>query len=269
VAGAYLLFVLARAVRLATAWRRTRRLIRRAEAAPATLARPLADCAVAFGRDPEVRVSSEIAAPMTFGLRRPLIVLPSRFAGSAVADALRGALAHELSHVVRHDCAVNLACELLALPVSFHPVVRFLKRRLGGAREAACDEAAAAFVGSRPYARTLLEVAAGSCRPVRLAGALGALDGDSLEDRVKRILDGRRSMGSARATLVLGALVLSLAQAGRLAGAAAVGVNTEAGPSDMVGRWTATIPEGRAMGQPAADLTIALTPNGPDIALTL
>lgn len=266
---AYVLLLLMRAVRLRGAWRRTEDLVRTAEPASGPLVKVAAACAAAFGREVDVRVSAEIATPMTFGVRRPVIVLPSRFAASGAGDVSRGVLAHELSHVVRNDCAVNLACELLALPVCFHPAVRFLRHRISGARETACDEAAAAFVGREIYAQTLLNVAALASRRTRFAGALGALDGDTLEDRMKRILGPGNTMAGRRAALILGSAVLALSLASRVATASAVSVTTEAGPADMVGTWKGAIWTGPLAGQPAADLTIALTRSGPEITLTL
>jgi beta-lactamase regulating signal transducer with metallopeptidase domain len=265
----YLAFVLAGALRLVRGIRLTAGLAARSETAPPSLLR-LATEWVGAGRiAPDVRVSAHIGTPITFGLRRPVIVFPLSFATNAAAESLRGAFAHELGHVARHDCALNLACAIASVPLAFHPAVCFLKRRLMGAREAACDEAAAAVVGRERYARTLIEVAAACCHGPRLTGALGVLDGDNLEERMKRILSGRRLMRGGKATLVLTGLLLAMAAAGRMALAAAVAVNTEAGPSDMVGRWTAAIPEGPAKGRPAAELNISLGATGPDIALTL
>jgi Zn-dependent protease with chaperone function len=266
---AYLALVAARVLWLGRAWGRTRRIVRAAHPSPPSLHAAIAECASAFGRFPEVRISGEVTAPMTFGLRQPMIVLPPWFVRDARPERARGALAHELAHVVRRDCALNLACELLAAPLSMHPAVRFVRRRSSGAREAACDEAAAAFVGGRAYARTLFEVAAASRRGIGLAGALGALDGNDLEDRMKKILDGGRSMGRRQATLSMVVLVAGLSLVGRLAAGAAVAVSTEAGPSDMVGTWTAEMPGGSLQSRPAAEMTIALTARGPEIALVL
>src|SRR5262249_55997227 len=103
VTAAYGLFLLLRATRLLDSWRRTRRLLGRAEAAPPALAAVGAACAAAFGREMRLRLSREVSAPMTFGLRRPVIVLPEAYARSAGHEALRGALAHELAHVARRD----------------------------------------------------------------------------------------------------------------------------------------------------------------------
>jgi Zn-dependent protease with chaperone function len=266
---AYLTFLLAMSIRLAAGWRRTRTLAARAEKPPSSLTPVLSECIAAFGRRVAVVVSDQVRVPMTFGVTAPVVVIPALLATNGGDDDLRGVLAHELCHVARNDCAINLLCELLALPLSFHPAVRFLKRRIGGAREGACDEAAAAFVGPRAYAQTILDVAARACRPPCITGALGALDGDSLEDRMKRILDARYRMDRRTAVALLAAGVAVLALAGRAAATAAVAFSSEAGPDDMMGHWTGKLTGGSFVGQPAADLTIRLTPQGPDIALTL
>jgi beta-lactamase regulating signal transducer with metallopeptidase domain len=261
----YLLFLVSRLTGLGIGWQRASQVVRRAVPAPSLLARAGLDRST---RAPDVRLSPEVEAPMTFGLLRPVIVLPSRLLSQVPSELVRGALAHEMSHVARRDCAWNLAAELLALPLFFHPAAHFLKRRLAGAREGACDEAATAIVGARAYAQTLVGVAGLACGRPAAVGALGVLDGESLEERMKRILDGRPAMGPRVAMLFLVALVAGLAGASRLSTAAGVAVTTEAGPSEMVGHWTAAWPEG-GPGGPAADLTIALTPNGPDVVLTL
>jgi len=269
VAAGYGLFLLLRSVRLLTAWRRTQQLLRRAQPAPAALAAAGAECAAAFGRDVELRLSAEVSAPMTFGVRRAVVVLPAAYALTASREGLSGALAHELAHIVRRDCALNLMCELLALPLSFHPAVGFLRRRIAGARESACDEAAAALVGAGSYARTLLDVAARATRPLRLAGAMGALDGDSLEDRMQNLLGERRVMRGRRAALALGIAVGGLAALSRLVSASAITVATEAEPSDMVGHWIGSLRDSHGSDRPGADLSIALSKAGPAIRFTL
>jgi beta-lactamase regulating signal transducer with metallopeptidase domain len=266
----YLLFVTTLSVRLLRGWRRTERIARGAQPAPAALVAMARECARLLDvRDVALCVSGAVAAPMTVGIRRPLIVLPARFAEAGSAEAVRGVLAHELAHVRRSDCAVNLLCEVFALPLAFHPVVRLLRRLLAGARETACDEAAASLVGARPYATTLLDMAVLASRPARLAGALGALDGDCLEDRMRKVLETQPRLGRRRAGALLLAAGFVMAFAGRTAVGAAVQVATEPGPSDMVGKWTGQFTEGDRAGKRAADLAIALGPNGPVIDLTL
>ena len=265
----YFVFLVAHAIGLAAGWRRSAALAAQATLPPFAMVPMLEECAVAFGSRVAVLVSAQVKAPLTFGIATPVVILPARFAAHARAGQLRGILAHELSHVARNDCAMNLFCELVALPLWFHPSVRFLKRRVGGAREAVCDEAAAAFVGSRAYARTLLGVAKDACRAPRLAGALGALDGDSLEERMKKILETRNPISRRAAVSLLAAAVMGLGLAARGAADVAVAFSVEAGPDDMKGHWMGKITEGPRAGQPLAELTIDLSSPGPDIAITL
>jgi Zn-dependent protease with chaperone function len=265
----YFVFLLVQAIRLVVGWRRSATLAAQATEPPPAIAPLLEECAAAFGSRVPVLVSGQVGVPSTFGIATPVVILPARLVAHARAAELRGILAHELSHVARNDCAMNLFCELVALPLGFHPSVRFLKRRVGGAREAACDQAAAAFVGSRAYARTLLGVAKEACRAKPLAGALGALDNNSLEERMKKILETHNLIGRRAAVGLLAAGVLGLGLAARGASEVAVAFSVEAGPDDMKGHWTAKVARGPRMGQPAAELTIELTPRGPDVAFTL
>ncbi|MGZ3377517.1 MAG: M56 family metallopeptidase, partial [Phenylobacterium sp.] len=97
------------------------------------------------------------------GVRAPVILVPHDMA--ADGEDLRAALLHELAHVLRHDYAVNLACEVLTLPVCWHPALMALKAGVAKSRELACDAMAADALGSsKAYARRL----------VSLAQALGA-----------------------------------------------------------------------------------------------
>jgi len=98
---------------------------------------------------------------------------------------------------------------------------------------------------------------------------VGALDGDCLEDRMKRILETRSMPGRRRVFLSFGAAVFALALLGRGAAAVAVQVAPEPGPDDMVGTWKGVWKDGEFAGQPAADLAIKLGPDGPLIELTL
>jgi beta-lactamase regulating signal transducer with metallopeptidase domain len=266
----YGLFLLGQAIRLASGWHRSNALVARAGELPGSLASVVDECSAAFGRTVRVLVSGELRVPSTFGLIAPVVLLPRELAERPPArPELRAILAHELGHVVRRDCAVNLLCELAALPVSFHPAVRLLKRRIGGAREAACDEAAAASVGPRVYAKALLEVAARACRSERLVGAMGALDGHSLEDRMKTILETRTLMSGRAALSLLVAGMAALGLAAHATSHTAVAIAAVAGPDEMIGHWTGRVKDGASAGKPAAALAIKLTPQGPDIALTL
>lgn len=218
IAGLWALSLLAHGCHLGRAWRQTRRLARGAcpLEIPDGFAPVISRCRSVLGvRDGEILGSPEIASPVTLGALRPLILLPSRFFAGASADETASALGHELIHVRRRDYAVNILCEFLLLPVAFHPAVRFLRRRIAETREMACDEAVVeSLVRPRAYARSLLSLAASAARIPRPSTTLGVLDAQTLEVRMKRILDNHPRTGLAPARAALGAALLLLAGIG-------------------------------------------------------
>ena len=138
---------------------------------------------------PPVRTCADVAGPAVVGARAPVVLVPPGFE-RLPEEQLVAALLHECAHVARRDYALNLVCEALVLPSSWHPAAAALKRRYRAAREAACDQLAAAALGSPArYARCLVELA----RTVeggghRLSGpALPLIGRGDLEDRVRRL----------------------------------------------------------------------------------
>jgi beta-lactamase regulating signal transducer with metallopeptidase domain len=218
VALAYALFLLAVAARLGFAGWRTMRLAQRSRAVTLSeeVAAVVARCRSALGVGPvELRESSEVAGPVILGARRPVILLPVRFFASASPEEVVSALGHEMAHVRRRDYAVNLACEILLLPVAFHPILWPVRRRIAETREMACDEAVLeSLMGSRAYARSLLSLAASALDTSRLSTTLGVLHAHSLEVRMKRILQDEPRIGPRRARSLLTAAFLLLAGAG-------------------------------------------------------
>ncbi len=201
----YGLSVVIHGIRFGRAWSRAGQLARGAHPLP-----------VPEGLAPGVEVlgSPEIAGPVTLGAHRPLILLPSRFLDSASPEELTAALGHEMAHVRRRDYAVHLLCEILLLPVAFHPAVWLMRRRLAQTREMACDEAVLEILRPRVYARSLLSLAASAAGLSRPSTTLGVLDAHTLEVRMKRILDHGPRLGTRRARVVLGAALLLLAGLG-------------------------------------------------------
>jgi beta-lactamase regulating signal transducer with metallopeptidase domain len=218
VALAYGLFLLGFAARLGFAGWRTMRLARRSRGAVISeeIAAVVSRCRSALGIGPvELRESSEVAGPVILGARRPVILLPVRFFASASPEEIVSALGHEMAHVRRRDYAVNLACEILLLPVAFHPILWPVRRRITETREMACDEAVLeSLMGSRAYARSLLSLAASALNTSRLSTTLGVLHAHSLEVRMKRILLDKPRISLRRARSLLTAAFLLLAGAG-------------------------------------------------------
>jgi beta-lactamase regulating signal transducer with metallopeptidase domain len=127
---------------------------------PACL-RLVAECAAVAGVRRRVRVLQGAVAttPLTWGVVRPTVLLPAD-AGAWPLEYRRAALLHELAHVGRADCLVQLlalgACALFW----FHPGVWWCARRLWLERERACDDRVLAG-GVRPsvYAECMLRIA--------------------------------------------------------------------------------------------------------------
>ncbi len=108
-----------------------------------------------------LRESPALTSPLTLGLFRPVILLPTgRRAWSAEQRAL--ILAHELAHVRRRDFLAGLVAELAACLCWFHPLVRWLADRLRLEQEYAADAWAASASGdSMNYVRCLARLALG------------------------------------------------------------------------------------------------------------
>ena len=152
---------------------------------------------------PEVRECAAVTSPMVVGAVSPVVLLPEGFAGHP-NDEVRAALLHELAHVKRRDYLTNGVCQLVVLPVNWHPVAYVVQQRIRRTREMVCDEMAAREMQSAlGYARCLVTMARGM-----LGGGLaerpefvGLFSNNVREERVMRLMETRPVL-SARAKLV-------------------------------------------------------------------
>ena len=108
--------------------------------------------------------------------------------------------------MARRDFAWNILYELLFLPVAFHPAAMWMRREIARTREMACDELVAGrLLEPAVYVQSILSIAARMSGAGKLGYALGVFDGDMLEERVRRLLEGRRgSLKRARLALAAG-----------------------------------------------------------------
>ena len=153
-------------------------------------------------------VSPGIHGPVTVGIRRPVLLVPSGFLEALSAEDRDTVLAHELAHMQRHDFARNLVFELLTLTLSFHPVLWLIRSRAAESREMVCDEmAAAAVAGKDRYARSLLRLASMlSIRmPDRNLHAIGIFDANHFERRVMNLTRTRLALRHNQRLLIAAA----------------------------------------------------------------
>jgi hypothetical protein len=111
------------------------------------------------GRPVGLREHAGIDGPCAVGWRRPSIVLPVTW--RRWDDSLRRAvIAHELSHIQRHDGWYRQLARVPLMLQSFHPLAHWLHRQLRMAQETCADRMAAAIMGSsHAYLNALSRVA--------------------------------------------------------------------------------------------------------------
>lgn len=130
--------------------------------------------------------------PMTFGTRRPAILLPAT-ADTWEQPRRRAVLLHELAHVARLDCLAQWAACAMRAVYWMHPGAWWLVSRLRLDREFACDDLVLA-AGARPteYARHLLDIAYtfGGGRAPALAVRMARRS--QIERRLRALLDDSR-----------------------------------------------------------------------------
>jgi hypothetical protein len=145
-----------------------------------------------------------VEVPVVVGWLRPVILMPVGILTGFSPHEIEAMLAHELSHIRRYDCLVNLFQTVAETLLFYHPAAWWLSRRIRIEREHCCDDAAVRVCGSRPlYARALVSLAARSAVPHPALSARGG----SLVGRVRRIL-GLPDQGGCPAAWLAGAAVL-------------------------------------------------------------
>jgi TonB family protein len=184
-------------------------------------------CLGITARSPEIAVSPHGMGPVTLGLRRGLVLVPSTFLDNIHAGDLDALLAHELAHIARRDFAKNLLYGLVSLPAAWHPVMWRTRDRVAESRELVCDAIAAdaiaadaittdaiaseATAGRRQYAQALLRIAAlfAERPPVANLHALGIFnvnaDSSTLERRVMTLTRKPAPISTARRILLAAA----------------------------------------------------------------
>jgi beta-lactamase regulating signal transducer with metallopeptidase domain len=176
----------------------------------------LHECVARVGLRRAVRLvrSREQAMPMTCGIRRPIIVMPS-VAESWNDDRRRAVLLHELAHVARFDCFTQALAELAVAIYWLHPGAWLMARQLRIERELASDDLVL-FSGTEPgdYAGHLLEIAHSlGGRPVP-ALVVRMAHPSQLEGRMRALLDATRirtvpALGRRLAALAIAALIVA------------------------------------------------------------
>ncbi len=184
VAGAWLVGFAVMLVRLAVGWRRLWDIYR--SAMPIEPGEPAGDLS---RRRLEIRLTEQLPGPVCFGILRPVVLLPRRMYEDAPARNLRMVLAHELAHIDRGDCWVNLFQRLLEAVFFFHSLVWLASRQLTHEREQICDNwVLAGGVGVNEYLLLLSDIGERILMKTRHMPTVALFEGGLLS-RVRSLLD--------------------------------------------------------------------------------
>jgi len=186
------------------AWGAVARLRRRARPIEVEMAGPV-----------EVLESDGEGMPMTFGVFRPVVLLPAG-ASEWAPERLRVVLLHELAHVRRGDVATHLLARTALALYWWNPLAWFAWRQFLKERERATDDLVLqAGARASEYAMHLLEVAR-TFQPAPATGwaALSMARRSQLEGRLIAILDGgvdRRAWGRRAQVAAAGLAIAAVA----------------------------------------------------------
>ncbi|MGI9519754.1 MAG: M56 family metallopeptidase [Pirellulaceae bacterium] len=161
-------------------------------------------------RTPDIFLVDGSTIPLTWGVHRPIIVLPCQ-ATMWDADRRSIVLKHELAHIQRRDTLSQLFARVVCTIYWFQPLAWLSLRQMRIEREKACDDRVIAL-GQRPteYAMQLIGIARELKSPAGLLAI--SMAGSTLEKRFHSLFDDRRShrpaSGKASAVAMAGMVVV-------------------------------------------------------------
>lgn len=126
-----------------------------------------------------------VGAPAVMGWFRPVVLIPVSALTGLSTEQLEAVIAHELAHVKRLDCFVNLFQIAAETVLFYHPAVWWVSNCIRAERENCCDDVAVAICGNAgDYARALAMMETWRAAPALVMAA----NKGSLRSRVGRLL---------------------------------------------------------------------------------
>jgi len=145
-----------------------------------------------YFRGPDVRLSSALMTPITWGVVRPVILLPA-YLLEWPAEKYAAMVRHEQAHIDRQDWLWQTFAECLTAVLWFHPLVWLAAARLRSeAEHAADDRVLTVGTGASSYAQQLLDIARRLKQHPPHAAVAMIRRPRALESRIAAILDPSR-----------------------------------------------------------------------------
>ncbi|MBI4904932.1 MAG: M56 family metallopeptidase [Acidobacteria bacterium] len=165
--------------------------------------------------DVEVLLSHHVTGPVSYGIFRPVVLLPADF--ESWPDHRRHCvLTHELAHVQRHDWVFGILEELIRSLLWFHPAVWLVLNRIHLSREQVVDAEVLGLTGDREAYLDALLTVAGLKERLGFVPAPLFVRKRHLAMRVAHLVDEVRPMNRIRMMFSLAGGALTLAGAGAM-----------------------------------------------------
>jgi len=143
-------------------------------------------------------------APAVLGWFRPVVLLPVRALTGLTEEQIEAVIAHELAHIRRFDCFVNLFQIAAETLLFYHPAVWWVSQRIRAERENCCDDEAISVCGDPVnYARALTLMEEWRTAPALMMAA----NRSPLAERVVRLLGWDGAAGRIRVAGLAGSFV--------------------------------------------------------------
>lgn len=167
---------------------RSMRLFRQSLPADSGSARCIA-AKLKIRRKTEVRESEFIRSPLTYGIVRPVILLPKGISDRVTEEQLEYVFTHELVHIRRFDAVLKLLLTAALCLQWFNPLVWIMYFLADRDIELACDESVVRISGSRSgagYASMLVSFAEFGRKS---SAAAASFSRNALSERVISIME--------------------------------------------------------------------------------
>jgi len=165
---------------------------------------------ISYAGSCQVRLTRDLESPVSFGIRKPIIMFPSRYYSRLSDTELSAALSHELSHIKHRDPLRVLLTKVIESLFFFQPLVWLASSRLHYLSELVADDSVLETgLGPSTYAASLVNmIELGSAQRHQSSLATGIFSTPRiLVSRVEHLLDdnhdhisvlvGRRLVASA------------------------------------------------------------------------
>ncbi|MCH6201931.1 M48 family metalloprotease [Aquiflexum sp. LQ15W] len=209
--------------------------------------------------------SIHVEVPMTYGVWKPVVLIPAGLFFQLSPLQLEAIIAHELAHIKRHDYLVNLVQSILEVVFFFHPIFWWINMTAKEQRENACDDLAISMgISPKDLAFGLANVLNHAKNPTPEIAMTAAKPNNPTLDRIKRIM-GVKTSSSQPTTITSMTMMITLLLGATLMVGASDKPSKESFEDLMATELNTNTIEGNWIGTYAYPSQDTIPPKGPVI----